>query len=364
MICIFPNGENIHLIKDVGMVPFMLYKEGYYDSTIAFYEDEKNLPYLRTEVQGLRYKKISKIFDNEALNIFYFLLRNIAQYDVVMFFHGGHRKLLISIFFKLLSMGKVKFYYKLDVDERILNDYKLLSQDSIKYKLFKLLYSQITLLTVETKLLTDFFNKNTYLNVKYLPNGFIKKNNQVEILDKKNIFLTVGRIGSEQKDNITLLKALEQVKLKDWEVVIIGNIEKSFVKVINDFFGKNPNLINNVKFLGQISDRNELADWYKKSKIFILTSKYESFGLVTVEALSEGCYILSTDLAASRDMTNNGQFGTLFSIGDDLQLAKAMQEVIDGKALPDANDIKSYAEEFYNWKLIARNIHSCLEFKN
>ena len=359
MICIFPNGENIHLIKDVGMVPFMLYKEGYYDSTIAFYEDEKNLPYLRTEVQGLRYKKISKIFDNEALNIFYFLLKNISQYDVVMFFHGGVGKVLIANFFKIVSISKIKFYIKLDYDSTGLqNKY----EKNLKFLVAKKLIQNISLITVETKQVNEFLNTKSFYATKYLPNGFNYQSIDYSVIHKENLIITVARIGTEQKDNETFLRALEYTDLKNWKVKFIGPIEESFKPVISKFYEKNPHLKNSVEFAGPIHDRDYLAVEYAKAKVFVLTSLRESFGLVLVEALARGCYIVSTDLVASHDITDEQRYGTLFPIQDSKKLSGILQNIIDGKKqLPNIEEVKAFAEEKFSWTSIVKDLYYYLE---
>ena len=99
--CLFPVGQNVHLIKDVGMIPYMLYKEGFYEATISFYEDQKKLPYLNDEVKGLKYKKIKKYFGNEDVNIFIFLIQNFWKMNIVMMFHPSFKKILLSYFFKV-----------------------------------------------------------------------------------------------------------------------------------------------------------------------------------------------------------------------------------------------------------------------
>lgn len=359
-LCIFPLGTNIHLIKDVGMIPYVLQSEGYYDSTVAFYEDERNLPYLKQEVKGLNYKQVRKIFKNEDLNILWFLLTNLNQYDVIMFFHGGNRKLITALLIKALRFGKTDFYIKLDANKEI-TKYNFKSTH-LKFYLLKYLYKYIKLISVETKYLQEYLNENSYYKTQYIPNGYL--NRMESKVQKENIILTVARIGDPIKDNNTLLKALSKVNLGDWKVKLVGPIQDSFLPIIEEFYKINPKLVGKVIFTGNISNRQKLANEYSLAKVFVLTSISEGFPLVFTEAISNGCYIVSTDLIAAYDITNNGEYGKIVPIGDDYSLAKEIQAIIDGKSLPEANEIKSYAEEFYNWKVIARNIHSCLEFKN
>lgn len=342
------------------MIPYVLQSEGYYDSTVAFYEDERNLPYLKQEVKGLNYKQVRKIFKNEDLNILWFLLTNLNQYDVIMFFHGGNRKLIIALLIKALRFGKTDFYFKLDANREI-TKYNFKSTQ-LKFYLFKYLYKYIKLISIETKYLQEYLNENSYYKTQYIPNGYL---NQVELkVQKENIIITVARIGDPIKDHNTFLKALTKVNLGDWRVKLVGPIQDSFLPIIEEFYKSNPQLVEKVIFTGNIFDRQKLANEYSLAKVFILTSISEGFPLVFTEAISNGCYIISTDLIAAYDITNNGKYGKIVPIGDDYSLAKEIQAIIDGKALPDANKIKSYAEEYYNWKVIARNIHSYLEFKN
>ena len=50
---IFPPAENVHLLKDVGMIPYVLYKEYGYNSTIACFNNG-TYPALNGEVKGLK----------------------------------------------------------------------------------------------------------------------------------------------------------------------------------------------------------------------------------------------------------------------------------------------------------------------
>ena len=358
-ICIFPEGENIHLIKDVGMIPFFLQKEGYFKSSIAFYEDKKKLEYLNSEVAGISYLQIQKHFKNESLNVFLFLSKRLFSYNVVMMFHPSFSKIFVAFLIKSLSFNRVKFYFKYDVGEEILNvDFK---NFSFKNKLSKFFYSKVDLFTVETKKINNFLNKESYIKTKYLPNGFYKKNNNL-VIEKQNILLTVGRIGTYQKDTETFLKAISIIDLKTWRVEIVGNIEEDFKSYIDKFYKDNANLKDKVLFKGSMSDKESLDQKYAESKVFVLSSRFESFGLVLVESLSFGCYIVSTDLIPARDITNDGQYGTLFPVEDVKELASILQEIINGKQIiPKIDDMIDYADSNFRWENIVANLNYYLK---
>ncbi|MND98802.1 D-inositol-3-phosphate glycosyltransferase [compost metagenome] len=47
-----------------------------------------------------------------------------------------------------------------------------------------------------------------------------------------------------------------------------------------------------IKVIGKIKDKAKLLEIYRKSKIFIMPSFFETFGLVYVEALLQGCAVI------------------------------------------------------------------------
>ncbi|MDI4567917.1 MAG: glycosyltransferase, partial [Mycoplasma sp.] len=100
---------------------------------------------------------------------------------------------------------------------------------------------------------------------------------------------------------------------------------------------------------------------YAKSKVFVLTSRWESFCLSLVEAIGNGCAIVSTEMSSSRDMTNCGEFGRLFSSNDGEQLASILNGIINGSIIfPDEEEIKKFAKKHFSWKGIAKKLNGYL----
>lgn len=363
-ITIFPQGANIHLIKDVGMIPFFLQKEGYYRSTVAFYSDEEELKYLQGEVMGLSYNRIIRFFRNENVNIFLFILFNIRRFDVFMFFHQSLVKTIIAIFFKVITFNKLKFYFKLDANDSIMES-KLARSRSLfnKFKIF--LYNRIDLVSVETRYIQHFLTKQLKMKVAYIPNGFdfgrqLVTETNGRSIQKDNLISLVGRIGAPEKDNSTMLKALSFVDLKDWQVEFLGPIDLDFQTEIRSFFASNPQHVAKVLFRGNIDDRNQLLLSLTKSKVFVQTSKFESFGIALLEAISCGCYPVSTNLTPSKEIL--GHIGHLFEVGDYNNLAVILQSIIDGKiTLPLSSSIINSAKQKYSWTSIVKQINFNLE---
>ena len=120
------------------------------------------------------------------------------------------------------------------------------------------------------------------------------------------ILITMGRL-AKQKGHWHLIRAFSKVReRKECKLVIRGNgeLEPYLEKLVRDL-----DLTNDVKFLGW---QNNPFKYISKSSIFILSSLWESFGLVIVEAMACGCPVIATDCKyGPSEILDNGKFGIL-----------------------------------------------------
>lgn len=87
-----------------------------------------------------------------------------------------------------------------------------------------------------------------------------------------------------------------------------------------------------VSFLGVVSEeQRELA--YENSDVFVAPSRYESFGLVLVEAMMHGLALVSTRVGGIPEVVNEGGDGYLVPADDPEALAKALVELGEDAAL-------------------------------
>lgn len=357
-LTLFPYCENVHLIKDVGMIPFVLQKEFGYNSTIACYRNGE-YSYLLSEIPGVNLVFIPRIFKNEILDSCLFLLRNFRKHEILQLYHFGRHRLIPACFFKLLK--KMTFansftYLKLDADDNIIN-LKLTWQH-------RLFLKGVDLISVETKKIHSILNKKKIFEqeVSYIPNGFYDYGKKVRMnfTDKENLIITVGRIGTHQKYNETLLEAFKNFALKNdsWRLELIGPIEPEFNIYIENYFKRNPKLISRVVFTGAIIDRVKLVEKYKKAKIFVLSSRFEGFPLVYLEAIKFGCTILTTSISPSFDITDNEKYGSIFPIGNIIELTCLLEDysLKQDRLNDNCIMVQEYANENFSWKKICSKI--------
>lgn len=358
----FPRCENVHLIKDVGMIPYILHKEYGYDSRIVGYDHSADtMPFLDTAVKGLRYEQMPRKKGLIADGVAY-LLKNGRKIDVLQLYHITSRENLRWILTYKLVNPKGKVYVKLDADWDIFENFRF-REKGVKGILRRLAVKQCDLISAETRSLCLALEKDWGVPVAYIPNGFYDGGSRkaVKPEEKEQVICTVGRLGTQQKNTQELLSAFAAVSQKHptWQLRLIGPMETGFDRDVELFYQQNPHLRQRVVFTGNINDRQALDQEYRRAKIFCLTSRWESFGLVLVEALKSGCYIISSEVNGVKERTDNGRLGTIYPIEDTQSLIQALDRCLE--SLPDTcQAAQDFAYTQYYWPKICDKIQKFL----
>ena len=365
-VTIFEKIQNVHLTKDVGQIAYFMHKVLNYESRLVGHKIDKSYSYLDSEVRGLKLDLLPRLkIGRISLSLTYYLIMNAKKIDVLHLFHHATKTYFYIWLYKLLNKKGI-VYLKSDVVVIGLNEYK--SFINPKYKLrnlfFRKVIDSIDIISVETQYVYNLVQE-IYPNYKekflYLQNGLdLKKSyeysNPMPFNKKENIIMTVGRIGTHQKNNEVLLESISKIDLKDWKVYLIGPIEKDFEDYIISYFKKFPLLKDKVIFTGNISNKKDLYDFYNRSKIFCLTSRDESFALVYVEAIAYGNYILSTDVGAIEDITKKQKLGKVFK--DEEELTKYLKYYMQNQGILEENyqNAVKHANDNFNWSSIVNKL--------
>lgn len=133
------------------------------------------------------------------------------------------------------------------------------------------------------------------------------------------VFVCVGRLVA-QKDHDTLLRALALYRKKaPARLLLLGNgpLEAPLRKLCSEL-----EIADAVDFLGFC---NNPLPYMKQASALIMSSRYEGFGNVIVEALGCGTPVISTDCPyGPAEILGYGQFGKLTPVGDPEAMAAAM----------------------------------------
>lgn len=143
--------------------------------------------------------------------------------------------------------------------------------------------------------------------------------------------LAVGRL-KPQKNFGLLLEAFKKVVEKtDARLVILGTgqLQHELEVRIGEL-----SLAGKAFLVGHVDDT---AAWYETADLFVLSSDYEGFGNVLVEALAAGLPIVSTDCPSGpAEILDKGTYGVLVPVGDSDAMANAILDQLSKVHSPDA----------------------------
>ena len=132
--------------------------------------------------------------------------------------------------------------------------------------------------------------------------------------------MAVGRFSRLHKGFDILIEAfhLFSQKNKEWKLDIVGEgVEENLYRSLIEKY----NLENRVTIH---PFTNQIQEYYSKAQVYVLSSRWEGFGLVLVEAMAHGLPIVSSDLPTSKEIM--GDFGLYFKNGHIEELAERLEE--------------------------------------
>lgn len=366
-ITVFTNFEEIHLTKDVGMIPaaFANYNNA---KSFIFYWSKK-----RSEISHVYGENfiLSPILSRFKIIYYIKMILKVIylQPDCVNLYHLKKETYFLSLIF---SIFRITIYTKMDMNStKFPNFIKLASGDkSLKSKLLLFLLDNIHVLSTEHRKFHSKMCELSCLKNKtiYLPNAVYE--NSIPIKPKldavrENIILVVGRFGDYQKNHELLLQSLESINsTKGWEIKLIGSMDDNFKHKFDLFKHKKPIMACNIEYLGVLS-RDELFNYYSKSKILLVTSRIEGMSLAMVEASCMGMALLTTDIDGSDILTNNGYFGKVIKQDSLSELLIELESIFDTGHYYDnvASERNSYLEKEFSLYNSVKVLRERLEIK-
>lgn len=189
--------------------------------------------------------------------------------------------------------------------------------DSEKYDILTIL-TEADRLVLEKKMNQKFMNK-----VHVLPNPLTYPP-QIKVPPKEKIILAAGRLDDwHYKGFDLLLKAWARIHnvFPNWKLKIAGGGSQATLKSMSSSLG----ITNRVEFLGFVN----IKEYFEKASIFVLSSRYEGFGMVLTEAMSQGCACIACDYKGrQREIIIDDSQGLICPPDSDDAIAQALKKII------------------------------------
>lgn len=193
---------------------------------------------------------------------------------------------------------------------------------------------------VVSKDLENYY-KNMVGNTKciYIPNT-LDSLPKVSSNLKENNIINVGRLETVkgQKELIDVVKIVKE-KIDDLKLFLIG--DGSLKGELKEYIHQN-NLDDTVVMTGFLKPK-EMEKYLKKSKLFVMTSLSESFGLVLIEAMSYKIPCIAFDSAQGAKELLKGDIGILVKKRN---VDKMAEEII--KLMKDDKKLLEYSKKSYD----------------
>ena len=162
-------------------------------------------------------------------------------------------------------------------------------------------------------------------NIQVIPNAAKAVVGKMSDVMSKRV-IAVGRL-DYQKGFDRLIKAWDIVtkesRLKDWQLDIFGQGE--WLQMLNEMIREKG--LQGSAYIN--APTNTINDEYATSSLIVMTSNYEGFGMVLVEAMSKGVPAVSFDcVCGPSDIIQHNENGLLVKNGDIEALAAAMKRVM------------------------------------
>lgn len=174
-------------------------------------------------------------------------------------------------------------------------------------------------------------------------------------IDKKYI-LFVGTL-QPRKNIVRLIEAFSKIVDKQIQLVIIGKKGWMYEDIL--LAPKKYNVESRVKFL-EFVPGEELPIFYKNALCFVLPSLYEGFGLPVLEAMQEGCPVITSNISSLPEA--GGDAALYIDPKDTNDIAEKIEEVIKNESVRNKMIQKGYDQvKKFSWEKTAQETLKILE---
>lgn len=142
--------------------------------------------------------------------------------------------------------------------------------------------------------------------------------------NSKFIFFSLAFLEGEKGFDILIKSFGRAFKDRDDVILVIGG--NGSQRVWLESITKEEHVEEKVNFVGELS-REEVSKWMRKADAFVLPSRYETFGVVYIEALASGTPVIGTFNGGAEDIINDTN-GYIVEIDNVEMLSEALKDIV------------------------------------
>ncbi len=236
------------------------------------------------------------------------------KYNAILIFGWSNILYLKALF--IAKKLKIKTILRVETNLRLKNT---IFKRIIKFFFLKFLFSHIDFFLTIGKLNRQFYksfaiDNSRLFNAPYFVDNNFFQNKKSSKLKKKINFLFVGKL-IDRKNPLLFIKIAEKLKNKKnihFNIVGSGPLFDTCKKEIKI------KSLSNISMLG-FRNQKELKKIYSNNDYLLLTSKYETWGLVVNEAMASGLPVISSlNCGATHDLIKNKHTGFIYNTPNNL----------------------------------------------
>ncbi len=167
----------------------------------------------------------------------------------------------------------------------------------------------------------------------------------------KKIILFVGH-EFKRKGLDYIIQAIPLINNKEAVLLVVGNDSiDSYKKLASSI-----NIKDRVIFTGPI--KKDIEKIYAASDIFVFPTTYEAFALVTLEAMSSGLPVITTEVNGTEELIENGKNG-FFIERNSRDIADKLNLGFD--KLPSLSEYARKTSLDFDWSIVAKKTFKAIE---
>lgn len=372
---LYPECEDVHLTKDIGMIPHVLGAHHGFDSRL--YTHDRG-PYARaSEIPGVSLRVIGGR-EARAMRAAFAINRQSTamgqkakalallpqarrlfareRIDALILYHYTLESMLVGRAFRQANPRGV-LCLKLDMDPERARRVGVL--DHLARGLMRA--DKWDLVVAETEALAAAAREHPALgaigaSIVVVPNGVPAERfpPRRPVAQRRDEVLVVGRLGDPQKGTDVALEAFARAAATrpSWRLVLVGPRHPAFEDMFARACAAHPPLGARTERRGAIADPQTLRETYAGAKILLHPARWEGMSFATIEAEASGTVLVASRIPSTEELTRGGATGRLVAVDDVEGFARELGALMDA---PDELERLSvaacaHARKHYDWR--------------